>query len=322
MWAALPKLAPRKAHTGRVGSVMACYSVLDDRGVLTIAGDDRVAFLQGLTSNDVGKASAGRTLFSAFLTPQGKYLHDFMIAELGGTLLLDCEAARRDDLLRRLKLFRLRAKVTLEDATASWAVVVAFGDGAAAAFGLDEEAGWASPYAGGLAYVDPRLAALGVRLLLPREAVTAALGASGLVQAGAEDYDRHRLALGVPDGSRDIAVEKATLLESNFDELHAIAWDKGCYMGQELTARTKYRGLLKRRLVPVAIDGPLPAPGTEITLDGRAVGEMRSGRDGHGIALLRLDALAADGGALLAGDRTVRPQQAAWLADPSPSTET
>ena len=295
---------------------MACYSLLDDRGILTVAGDDRVAFLQGLTSNDVGKATAECALFSAFLTPQGKYLHDFMIADAGGTLLLDCEAARRDDLLRRLKLYRLRAKVTLEDATASWAVAAAFGDGAAAAFGLDEEPGRASPYAGGLAYVDPRLAALGVRLLLPRESAAAALGASGLVQAGAEDYDRHRLALGVPDGSRDIAVEKATLLESNFDELHAIAWDKGCYMGQELTARTKYRGLLKRRLVPVAVDGPLPAPGTEITLDGRAVGEMRSGRDGHGIALLRLDALANEDAVLAAGESAVRPQPTAWTSQP------
>ena len=300
---------------------MACYSLLDNRGILSVAGDDRVAFLQGLTSNDVGKATAERALFSAFLTPQGKYLHDFMIAEAGGTLLLDCEAARRDDLLRRLKLYRLRAKVTLEDATTSWAVAAAFGDGAAAAFGLDEEPGRASPYAGGLAYVDPRLAALGVRLLLPRESAAAALGASGLVQAGAEDYDRHRLALGVPDGSRDIAVEKATLLESNFDELHAIAWDKGCYMGQELTARTKYRGLLKRRLVPVAVDGPLPAPGTEITLDGRAVGEMRSGRDGHGIALLRLDALENDDAVLAAGDSKLRPQQEPWLVLPDAAAE-
>ena len=106
----------------------------------------------------------------------------------------------------------------------------------------------------------------------------------GLVAAGVAEgdfaaYDRHRLALGVPDGSRDLVPEKSILLELGFDELNGVDWQKGCYVGQELTARTKYRGLIKKRLFPVRIDGPTPQPGAIIMLDGKEAGEMRSARD-------------------------------------------
>jgi folate-binding protein YgfZ len=127
-------------------------------------------------------------------------------------------------------------------------------------------------------------------------------------------WDRHRLALGVPDGSRDLETEKATLIESNYDELHAIDWQKGCYMGQELTARTKYRGLVKRRLVPVAIDGVAPGAGTPLFLEGRELGEMRSSLGDRGMALVRLEALADPGMALVAGTTRIRPRRPAWMA--------
>jgi len=289
-----------------------------DRGVLRISGTDGADFLQGLTSNDVRRVGPDRALFSALLTPQGKYLHDFCIVALDDSLLLDCEGARRADLLRRLKVYRLRSKVALDDVTDGTAVAAAIGDGAAAAFGLPAEPGAATAFGEGVAYVDPRRAALGVRLLLPRAAADAALAGTGLTEADPAEYDRLRLSLGVPDGSRDLAVEKATLLESNYDALHAISWDKGCYMGQELTARTKYRGLVKKRLVPVAVEGPLPAPGTPVLLDGREVGELRTGRDGLALALLRLDALERSGedGGFAAGEARVVPRDAAATAMP------
>src|SRR3546814_8077846 len=97
----------------------------------------------------------------------------------------------------------------------------------------------------------PRLAGLGGRLLLPAAEARPALEAAGLAAGAADDYEALRLRLGVPDGSRDLQLEKSTLMESNFDELNGIAWDKGCYMGQELTARTKYRGLVKKRLLKI-----------------------------------------------------------------------
>src|SRR5206468_5041025 len=106
-----------------------------------------------------------------------------------------------------------------------------------------------------------------------------------------EGWDRHRLAAGLPEGSKDLEAEHTVLLEAGFDELNGVSWTKGCYLGQELTARTKYRGLVKRRLIPVDIEGQLPLPGTPVFAAGREVGAMRSGRGQLGLALLRIDAL-------------------------------
>ena len=191
-------------------------------------------------------------------------------------------------------------------------------------FGLsDAPPGGATGFAGGIAYVDPRLASLGVRVILPSADAEQDLRNAGATAESADRYDSHRLALGVPEGGRDLVVEKSTLLESNYDALNAISWDKGCYLGQELTARMKYRGLVKKRLMPVAVGGTLPAAGTPITLDGREVGEMRSGRDGFAIALLRLDAVARaaePGGApLMADDATIVVRDTGWMPMPQPS---
>jgi hypothetical protein len=291
------------------------YLALDDRTILEVAGEDRVAFLQGLVSNDVTKAGPGRVLYAALLTAQGRFLHDFFIAAAGETLLIDGEAARIEDLHRRLTLYRLRSKVTLRIARDQWLVAVAFGAGPAPALGLAEEPGAAKPFADGIAYVDPRLAALGVRLILPRGQGTAALDGAGFVLASREDYDRLRLSLGVPDGSRDLAAEKALLVESGFDELNGIDWQKGCYIGQELTARMKYRALVKKRLMPVAVEGPLPPPGTPVMLGAEEAGEMRTGRDDRALALLRLDAVEnaeSAGTALTAGAARVKPLKPGW----------
>ncbi|BBK38141.1 glycine cleavage system protein T [Allostella sp. ATCC 35155] len=291
------------------------FTVLDGRSILTVAGPDRRAFLQGLVSNDVERVASDRAIHAAFLTPQGKFLHDLFIVELGETLLLDVEAGRRADLLKRLSMYRLRSKVTLGDGGDDWTVLALFGPGAGRPFGLAEEAGAASETAGGVAYVDPRLAALGLRAVLPRGEAEKAAQARGFVEAPFAEYDRLRLAQGVPDGSRDLPIEKAILLESGFDELNGIDWKKGCYMGQELTARTKYRGLVRKRLMPVAIDGPMPEPGTPLTFDGKDVGEMRSGQDGLGLALVRLEAAeaaTAAGRPIEAGPAKLVPQRPDW----------
>jgi hypothetical protein len=122
----------------------------------------------------------------------------------------------------------------------------------------------------------------------------------------------------VPDGSRDLIVEKALLLESGFDELHGVDWQKGCYMGQELTARTKYRGLVRKRLFPVKVEGPLPAPGSVIERDGQEVGEIRSGTGDRALALLRLEAVRAPEG-LSSGTTRILPEVPAWMRLPEPA---
>jgi len=266
-------------------------AALPDRAVLEISGGDRVAFLQGLVSNDVTKARADQALWAALLTPQGKWLADFFVIAKKDVLLLDVEAAQLAMLIQRLSRFKLRAKVALRDASAEWRVHAAWGEGAPPE---------------GLAARDPRLPEAGWRLL----------AGTGLpTNASVEDYAAHRLSLGMPDGSKDMEAEKSVLLEGGFDELNGISWTKGCYMGQELTARTRYRGLLKRRLVPVAIDGPIPERGTPIlTADGAEAGEMRSSQGAQGLALLRLEWL--DKGALTAGGSRLTPQPPAWMKLP------
>ncbi len=282
------------------------FTELAERGLLTVAGEDRRAFLQGLISNDIEKVAPSRAIYAALLTAQGKYLHDFFVAERDGTLILDGEAARLADLQRRLAIYKLRAKVTLAPEAGGLAVFAVFSGDVLAALGLPGEAGAARPYAGGIAFVDPRLAALGARLIAPRDAGATALREAGFAAAEFAAYDRLRLSEGVPDGSRDLAIEKAILLEAGFDELNGVDWQKGCYIGQELTARTKYRGLVKKRLMPVRVEGTLPPPGTPVTLDGKEAGELRSGRDGIALALLRLDAVSG-GQSLQAGEARITP---------------
>ncbi|HUB12986.1 MAG TPA: folate-binding protein [Acetobacteraceae bacterium] len=251
-----------------MSAAMAQLAALPGRAVIEVGGVDRVAFLQGLVSNDVAGAAPGRAVWAALLTPQGKYLADFFILADGERLLLEAEHAQGDLLLQRLTRFRLRSKVTLR-AAAEFSVYAAWD---------------AAPDVAAIIAPDPRLPAAGWRVLatepLPQTADAAA-------------WDRHRLALGLPDGTRDLEPDKTVLLEAGFDELNGVSWSKGCYMGQELTARTKYRGLVKRRLVPVAVAGPVPPPGTPVLREGVDIGSMRSGRDGLGLAVLRLDALDA-----------------------------
>ncbi len=260
---------------------------LPERGVVEASGADRVAFLQGLVSNDVEQAAPGRAVWAALLTPQGKWLADFFILADGDRLLLDCERAQAPMLVQRLGRHRLRARAALRDASAEFSVFAMCGNGA--------------PALSGVAAPDPRLPEAGWRILAREPLAT---------NAGWEDWDRLRLRLGLPDGTRDLEPEKSVLLEAGFDELGGVSWTKGCYMGQELTARTRYRGLVKRRLVPVKAAGVLPTPGTPVLRNDTEVGTMRSGRDGHGLALLRVDAL---GDPLRCGDAVLTPLPPPWL---------
>jgi folate-binding protein YgfZ len=272
---------------------MTKLAALPERSVLAVAGDDRVAFLQGLVSNDVAEAQPGRAVWAALLTPQGKWLADFFILSDGERLLLDCETAQLPMLRQRLSRYRLRSRVSLDDA----------GLGVYVAWDGDPEI-TLSP--GSLMARDPRLPEAGWRILAAEPPPT---------NATATEWDLHRLRLGLPDGSRDMEAEKSVLLEAGFDELNGVSWTKGCYMGQELTARTKYRGLVKRRLVPVRINGKNPAPGSPLLREGREVGTMRSanmsqGGAHHGMALVRLEALES---ALNSGDTTVTPVVPRWM---------
>jgi hypothetical protein len=273
---------------------MAGLSQLPERGVIEIAGEDRVPFLQGLVSNDVTLVAPSVAVWAALLTPQGRWLADFFILTDGERLLLDCVRAEAPGLAARLSRFRLRSRVSVRDVSHELAVHVAWG-------------GAPDLPAGVIAAPDPRLPDAGWRILAARPLP---------VTADPAAWDAHRLALGLPDAA-DLEAEKTLLLEAGFDELNGISWSKGCYMGQELTARTKYRGLIKRRLVPVAIDGRLPSPGAPIHRGEEAVGTMRSGRGTAGLATLRLDALDAPFLTCEAARLTPRERPGALPLDPA-----
>lgn len=300
--------------------------ILPHRGVLRISGPDRVAFLQGLVSNDIDAVSPTQSVWSAFLTAQGKFLHEFFVTEepadagsdegteTEGALLIECEAERLPDLQRRLKLYKLRSQVQLEDVRTNYSVVALFGDAALSTLGLENSAGMSADLGEGRVFVDPRLIEMGARAILPAATAEAVLAGAGFELATLAEYDRLRSELGVPDGSRDLEIEKSILLENGFDELHGVDWDKGCYMGQELTARTKYRGLVKKRLMPVEISGTAPAPGTPLLLEGKEVGIMRSAIDSRGLATVRLNALQeTDSLEMHAGETTIVARKPSWM---------
>lgn len=274
------------------------YIALENRGLIKIEGPDARDFLQGLVSQDMNRVSAERAVYSAFLTPQGKFLYDFFCFEMAGVLMLDCEADRRSDFFKRLSLYKLRSDVTLTDVTDDFQVFALLDNGG--------ERGQAEAMGGGVAFVDPRLAALGMRCVLPN-------GETPPGDAGSlDDYEHTRIELGIADGARDMAVDKALLLENGFEELDGVDFKKGCFMGQELTARTRYRGLVKKRLLPVTIDGPAPASGTPLMAGDKEAGEMRTSADDIGLALIRLDHLQ-DGAAFSAGDATLTPRVPEWV---------
>lgn len=256
---------------------------LPNRGVLRVGGEEAESFLQNLVSNNVQPAAPGTGVYATLLTPQGKFLHDFFVArDAEGALLLDCEADRLEDLKKRLTMYKLRARVDLAVVSDDWDVVAVL----AGSVGAPVE------------YADPRHDGLGARALVPAGADIPG------EEAPFEAYERRRLECGVPDGSRDMEVERSFLLENRIDEFHGIDFKKGCYVGQELTARTKYRGNVRKRLVAVSVAGDLPEPGTPVTADGKEVGTLRTGLGDRALAMLRIE---RPEGELRAGEATITP---------------
>lgn len=238
------------------------FVTLSGRSLIRIGGPDRIAFLQGLVSNDMALLEKQPCVYACLLSAQGKFLHDFFISTKGEILLLECEGgARAEDLLSRLKTYKLRSKIDLTCET-NVPVYAAFGDAHAAA------------------YPDPRHPDMGFRTFTKPE---------NMPEEPSAFWDERRLRLGIPDGSRDFEVGQSTLEEGHLDRFHGISFTKGCYVGQELTARMHHRGLGKKHLYPIeAPPGhPLPATGADIVVGGEAVGVMRSSCGPVGLALLK-----------------------------------
>jgi hypothetical protein len=220
--------------------------------------------------------------FCALLTPQGKIIADFFIAEAppaeGGGFFLDVPRALAAMLIERLNLYKLRAKVLIEDLTEVLGVLAVW-DGT-------------PPAKYGLSYADPRLPALGARAMIPPPRAAEAAAELGADIVAAEDYEAHRIALGVPRGGVDFAYGNAFPHEADMDQLGGVDFAKGCYIGQEVVSRIEHRGIARSRAVPIRYDGARPENGVAVTAGERQVGTMGSAAHGLGIALIRLDRVA------------------------------
>lgn len=199
---------------------------LKNRGLLQLEGADRHDFLQGLITNDMRKLSSSNPLYACLLSPQGKFLHDFFVIERNDVTFIDCEGGdRAQDLYNRLNMYRLRAdvQISIERENDVYAI-----------FGIP-----------GLGIPDPRHPDMGRRFFEKPE---------GMEEKPFEEWDKRRIALTLPDGSRDLIIDKSTMDEAHMDAIGAVSYDKGCYVGQELTARMHYRGLGKKHLKTVDIN--------------------------------------------------------------------
>ncbi|MCP3441961.1 folate-binding protein YgfZ [Bradyrhizobium sp. CCGUVB14] len=276
---------------------------LPDRGVIKVAGEDARNFLNGLITTDVDRLKPGLGRFGALLTPQGKIIVDFLITEApaghGGGFLIDCPKPLADGLATKLKFYKLRAKVTVDNLSDDLGVLAAW----------DGQPG-AQP---DLAFADPRNEALGTRILIPEDLKQKLSDLIGAELVDAADYEAHRIALGVPRGGLDFMYSDAFPHETNMDRLAGVDFDKGCYVGQEVVSRMQHRGTARTRSVKVLLEDSSPEAGVSIMAGDKSVGTMGSSAQGKGIALVRIDRVAD---ALDAGQPLTAGGLALKLAEP------
>jgi folate-binding protein YgfZ len=243
---------------------------LASRAVITVAGEGAKDFLDNLVTADIARLKPGDAVYAALLQPQGKILFDFFILAGDGRYIIDCSAAQKNELLKRLVFYRLRAKVTLEDS--------------------HEEVGVAAvkPEAG-LSFIDPRLAELGTRLIVPQ---------GSLPSSSDETYRDKRIRLGLADSDEDIGSGTLFPHEANLDQLGAVSFSKGCFIGQEVVSRMEHRGTARNRILPVHLPSGAATKGSDIKAAGKVIGSMLSSSGSNALALIRLDRLkdAVDAG--------------------------
>ena len=280
-------------------------ALLPDRGVVKVAGDAARSFLNGLLTADIAQVAPAQPRFAALLTPQGKIVVDVIVAEApgadGGGFFLDCPRALAGELVQKLNFYKLRAKVIAEDLSEVLGVLAVW-DGSS-----DTEYG--------LTYPDPRLPALGFRVMLPPHLAQQAAADLGAELVDASTYEAHRIALGVPRGGMDFIYGDAFPHEADMDQLHGVDFEKGCYVGQEVVSRMEHRGSARNRIVPIATEQFAPDAGIAVMAGDRQVGLTGSHAGQTGLAMLRLDRVAdalAAGTPLVAGGITISPRKPDW----------
>ena len=279
-------------------------ALLADRGVVRIAGEDAARLLQGVISNDVNLLDRLAAIHAGLLSPQGKILFEFFVARAGDGFLLETARDKAADLAKRLLMYRLRAKATIADASGEYRLLVVWGESAAPV----------GPQAI-LAYADPRLPDLGIRLLQRADAQeTVPIDERSFATPG--DWHRHRIGLGVPEGGKDYPLGDTFPHEADFDLLNGVSFSKGCFVGQEVVSRMHNRASIRKRVVPIEAEVPLTA-GAAIGAGKAVIGTIGSVAGRQGLAMLRLDRAAeakASGEALSASGVVIHLRRPPWAA--------
>jgi len=280
-------------------------ALLPERGVVKIAGDDARKFLNGLVTSDAGKIDPRHAAFAALLTPQGKIVADFIIAEAepadGSGFFLDAPRALAPTLVERFNFYKLRAKVIIEDLSQVLGVMAIWEGAANPEYGL--------------CYADPRLPELGWRCMLAPHRANEAAAGIGAELVDAVAYEAHRIALAVPRGGLDFIYGDAFPHESDMDQLGGIDFAKGCFVGQEGVSRIEHRGTARTRVIGVRFEGFAPEPGAQVSAGQKSIGTLGSTAHGRGLAMLRLDRLGeaiAAGDAVTAGGVKLQAFKPAW----------
>lgn len=261
------------------------FEVLNNRIIITLAGPERRSLLQGIITNNVSGLDKGG-VYSALLTPQGKFLFDFFLIEVDDTIYLDCEKDAFTTLFQKLLMYRLRSNVEILDSSEKYHVLSS-----------DDKQD-------GISFKDPRHPDMGYRTIVTE-----------LPEGTLSDYHSRRIKLGIPEGSHDFIMDKSTIHEGHFEDINGVDFEKGCYVGQEVIARMKYRGKIKKQMFPVSLSGPAPDFGAEITDENdNKIGDIRSHTDGFAIALFRTDKMTF-GTDYKCGDITVTPYKPDWISE-------
>lgn len=243
-------------------------ALLPDRGIVSVAGMDARRLLQGIITNDMDLLDAQPAIFAGLLSPQGKVLFEFFVVKADDGFLLDVASEKAGELAKRLAMYKLRAKATIEHTNERYRICAAWG---AEPPRLDAT----------VVFADPRSAALGWRAVFDGTTIAPA--------CTADTYDAHRIGLAIPEGGKDYDFGDAFPHEANFDLLHGVGFEKGCYVGQEIVSRMQHRATVRKRIVRVTGEADLPASRPVIKTSDVVIGQLGSVAGKQGLAMLRLD---------------------------------
>lgn len=254
------------------------YHLCLNKSILKISGSDRFKFLQGMVSNDLAILKKNNSIYCAFLTPQGKFLYDFYIINHKNFYYLECLKKKEDEIINKFQLYKLRAEVNFNKMQDMVCILV--NNNLQKKFDQNTIENF-------IYFPDPRNNKFFLKGFCQKSSIKSLQKEFGLSKIDQNCYEKIRISNTIPEAEKDIKVGKTLLLEARFDKLNGISWEKGCYIGQEVTAITNYRGKLKKQIYGVKIEGKISS--NEITYNGKNIGILTSHMDDYGIALLNIN---------------------------------